>query len=118
MSEENTEEYRRLLKEAEDRTFGPAPNQCGKNLTLSGTAAYCLLLYFLVKMYDMVLVAPLTALFEQALCRAYHKMHDPSLIAPGGSVHESLCKLDEIQAELANIRGWMLAFDALPGMNT
>ena len=77
----------------------------------------CLLLYFLVEMYDMITIAPLVALFEQSICRSYYEIHDPSSIRPGGSVAEHLCKIDSIQEELAIVRGWKLAFDTIPGQS-
>lgn len=84
---------------------------------LSRVGVYCVLLYFLVEMSDMISIAPLTALLEQSVCRSYFEVHNPSMIVPGGSVREDHCKLKPIQAELAVVRGWKLAFDTLPGKN-
>ena len=76
---------------------------------------YCMLLYFLVGMHDLISDAPLTALLEQKLCREYYIKYDRSLIAPGGSIDERFCKLNAVQSELAIVRGWSLASNALPG---
>lgn len=84
---------------------------------LTSTAMYCMLLLFLVEMYDFITIGPLVALFECSICRTYYALHDPDTIQPDGSVEESLCKVDDIQAELAILRGWKLAFDTIPGAN-
>ena len=116
MTEEPTNEHSRLLPQDDviqrcnDLTV-PSKHYCG----LPHLVVYCLTLYFLVEMFDMVTIAPLTALLEQSLCRTWYRSHDPSLISPGGSVEEQFCKIEPIQAEVAVLRGWKLAFDALPG---
>ena len=81
------------------------------------TALCCLFLYFFVEMYDMITIAPLTAIFEQSLCRKWYINHDPSRINFGGPVNEQFCKLEPIQAAVAVLRGWKLAFDTVPGTN-
>ena len=86
-----------------------------RHSTFSRVVIACMILYFLVEMYDMMTIAPLTALFEQAACQKYYKLHEPALIKPGGSVGEKYCKLNPIQAELAILRGWKSTFDAIPG---
>ena len=87
----------------------------GRNLPIFHPVNYCMLLYFLVEMYDLISDAPLTALLEQNLCREYYTKHDPSQIVPGGSLDERLCKLNAVQSELAVVRGWSLALNALLG---
>ncbi|TAQ85799.1 hypothetical protein B7494_g5856 [Chlorociboria aeruginascens] len=81
---------------------------------LTRIAVYCMLLLFLVEMYDFITIAPLVALFERSICRSYYVLHSPEVIRPDGSIEESLCKINPIQAELAVLRGWKLAFDTLP----
>lgn len=116
MPEEVAEERRCLLvPDANDHVPHLRSRRDGQICTILHPVACCLLLYFLVEMYDMISIAPLTALLEQRLCRDYYRKHDPSLIAPGGFLEERLCKLDSVQSELAIVRGWSLAFDALPG---
>lgn len=116
MTEEPTNEHTRLLLQDDEmqrcnNVIAPSKRFCG----LPYLVVCCLTLYFLVEMFDMVTIAPLTALLEQSLCRTWYRSHDPSLINPGGSVEEQCCKIEPIQAELAVLRGWKLAFDALPG---
>ena len=116
ITEETTNEHMRLLPQEDEiqlcnNVTVPSKHYCG----LPYLVVCCLTLYFLVEMFDMVTIAPLTALLEQSLCRTWYRSHDPSLINPGGSVEEQLCKIEPIQAEVAVLRGWKLAFDALPG---
>lgn len=54
-------------------------------------------------------------LTEQALCRGYYTVHNPTLIAPDGRVEEQQCKLDGIQAELALVIGVFEALTRLGG---
>ena len=118
MSERVAEERRGLLvRDANDHAPQFKSRQDRQSFTLFHPVACCLVLYFLVEMYDMISTTPLTAVLEQTLCREYYKKNDPSLIAPGDFMNERLCKLDSVQSELAIVRGWSLAFDALPGSN-
>ena len=116
MTQETTNEHMRLLpQDAEIHSCDNVTISSRRYCGLPYNAVCCLFLYFFVEMYDMVTIAPLTALFEQSLCRIWYRNHDPSLISPGGSVKEQFCKLEHIQAAVAVVRGWKLAFDTLPG---
>jgi hypothetical protein len=79
---------------------------------------YCLLLNFLIEMYDMIITAPTIALFERSLCSSYYSAYDPGVIGPGGSIDERLCKVEIVQQDLASLRGWKAFFDALPSQYT
>ncbi|RDW80858.1 hypothetical protein BP5796_05556 [Coleophoma crateriformis] len=72
-------------------------------------------LHFLIAFCEMILVAPLIRIFENSLCFKYYQVHDPSVIGPGDSIEESLCKITDIQVSLASIRGWKSLFDTIPG---
>lgn len=54
-------------------------------------------------------------LIQQALCRAHYAIADPALVAPDGSVDESLCKSDGIQADLALVSGLFEIITLLSG---
>jgi hypothetical protein len=71
-------------------------------------------IHFLLAYCELILVAPLIKLFEQSLCTVYYDTHNPSALGPGG-IPESLCKIQEIQAPLATIRGWKSMLDTIPG---
>ena len=48
---------------------------------------------------------PLNRIMELRLCQDFYDVHDPSQIAPDGSVPEALCKLDAIQQKLGWLQG-------------
>jgi len=52
-------------------------------------------------------------MYELNLCRHYYNHHDQSMIDDNGDVPEMLCKIDEIQAELAKLRGIKNLLDEL-----
>lgn len=54
-------------------------------------------------------------LAEQALCRQYYSIHDPTMIAPHDRVNEEQCKLDGIQADLSMVMGVFEALTLLGG---
>ena len=54
-------------------------------------------------------------LAEQALCRHYYSIHDPTMIDPHDRVKEEQCKLDGIQAELSMVMGVFEALTLLGG---
>ena len=58
-------------------------------------------------------MGPLTRLYESVACRDYYALHDPSQIGAHGQVKEELCKVNEVQAEVAAIVGYMEFFDGL-----
>jgi hypothetical protein len=65
-------------------------------------------IHFLLAFCEMILVAPLIKLFEESLCLSHFNF-------PSRGVEESLCKIPEVQAPLARMRGWKSMFDTLPG---
>ncbi|KAL2061950.1 hypothetical protein VTL71DRAFT_7328 [Oculimacula yallundae] len=75
---------------------------------------YFMGVHFLIAFCEMILVVPLMRLFEQSLCFSYYTIHDPSVIGHGGLIPEALCKIVEIQHDLATIRGWKSLLDIIP----
>jgi len=71
---------------------------------------YCVALYFFMEIFDFIIIAPLTQLFEEVICRQYYEEHVLQFFAD----HRD-CKIAPIQSELAIVRGWKGFFDALPG---
>lgn len=64
----------------------------------------------------MVGMAPMFVRMEElSICRVYYYKHDPALVDADGNVEETLCKVDEVQAELAFISGWLWFFETVPG---
>ena len=85
-------------------------------LWLSKLARYCLLIEFLTEFSNNVLTVPLVSLIESAICENYYHEHDQIARSSLGSVDEALCKIPEIQGELAKLRGWKAFFETLSGM--
>ena len=85
-------------------------------LWLSKLARYCLLIEFLTEFSNNVLTVPLVSLIERAICENYYHEHDQIARSSLGSVDEALCKIPEIQGELAKLRGWKAFFETLSGM--
>lgn len=76
--------------------------------TLFTTILYFMIIHFLLAFCEIILVAPLLRLFENSLCVSHYGF-------PEGGVPESMCKIVEIQRQLATIRGWKSTFDTIPG---
>ncbi|MCJ1473273.1 hypothetical protein MMC13_001924 [Lambiella insularis] len=60
--------------------------------------------------------SPTVRIIEDIFCKAYYEKNDPTKFSAGGTIEESLCKVDSVQAELAYLKGWMSFFDHLPGL--
>ncbi|KAL4893000.1 MFS general substrate transporter [Aspergillus ambiguus] len=56
---------------------------------------------------------PMTRIYESIACREYFAENDPRQIGANGEVEESLCKIKEVQTELAAVKGYMEFFDGL-----
>jgi hypothetical protein len=53
-------------------------------------------------------------LVEQALCRKYYMLHEPSRVGINGLVDEEICKMPEIEAQVASIYGIFNSLTYLP----
>lgn len=63
------------------------------------------------------LEGPMVRIMEAIACRQYYAAQDPSKIGANGQVPESLCKVGEVQAELAAVKGYHMFFDGLLSMS-
>lgn len=63
------------------------------------------------------LEGPMVRIMESIACRQYYTEADPTKIGANGQVPEELCKLAEIQAELAAVKGYHMFFDGLLSMH-
>ena len=93
----------------------PNPHK-NHELWLSQLARYCLLIEFLTEFSNNVLTVPLVSLLERVICENYYHEHDQIALGSLRSVDEALCKIPEIQGELAKLRGWKAFFETLSGM--
>jgi hypothetical protein len=85
---------------------------------ISTSVLYCIVLHFLLAFIEMVQITPLLVLFERSICLQYYRTHNPTAIAPDGSIAETLCKISLVQQDLATVRGWKSSLDAIPGNET
>ena len=61
-------------------------------------------------------MGPLTRLYESIACRDYYVRSDPGKSGVNGQVNEELCKVNEVQTEVAAVVGYMQFFDGLLSM--
>lgn len=67
----------------------------------------------------MIMTAgPLTRLYESVACRNYYLQHDSGKIGANGQVKEELCKVNDVQAEVAAVVGYREFYDGLLSMLT
>ncbi|KAJ5489749.1 hypothetical protein N7539_004639 [Penicillium diatomitis] len=59
------------------------------------------------------LEGPMVRIMEDIACRQYFLETDPSKIGTNGQIPEEMCKLAEVQAELAAVKGYHMFFDGL-----
>ncbi|KAJ5160912.1 uncharacterized protein N7482_007916 [Penicillium canariense] len=59
------------------------------------------------------LEGPMVRVMESIACGQYYTETDPTKIGANGQVPEEMCKLAEIQAELAAVKGYHMFFDGL-----
>lgn len=83
----------------------------------------CIFVLFLINQFCIILLeVPRVRLFERVICDRYYKDHDERLLVARLQIREDsgskeeLCKLPEIQSELATVIGIKTALDAIPGL--
>lgn len=59
------------------------------------------------------LEGPMVRIMESIACRQYFLGVDPTKIGADGQVPESMCKIGEVQAELAAVKGYHVFFDGI-----
>ncbi|KAJ5550341.1 Major facilitator superfamily domain general substrate transporter [Penicillium sp. DV-2018c] len=57
------------------------------------------------------LEGPMVRIMESIACRQYFAAVDPTKIGADGQVPEAMCKIGEVQAELAAVKGYHMFFD-------
>lgn len=75
-------------------------------------------LSFVADLGGSLVDTPEVRLLEMAVCRDYYREHDPSRIGPPplSYIDEELCKVDEIQVDLAYIRAVKSLLMTVPGL--
>lgn len=81
------------------------------------TLFFIFALSFIANLGDSLVDTPEVRLLEMAICRDYYLEHDPSVIGPlpRSYVDERLCKLNEIQVDLAYMRAVKSLLMTVPG---
>ena len=64
-----------------------------------------------VEMGMAMAVGPITRISEAIACREYYAQQDPGQIGANGMVREELCKVTDVQTELAAVKGYMEFFE-------
>lgn len=84
-----------------------------------------MLVVLLISLGDQWIESPQNRIQEAVICYRYFEQVDPSKIllsrravGPGaiGGVDEHWCKADQVQADLASLRGWQVFFDGIPSL--
>lgn len=120
-----TSETSSLLQHAQDnQTLDSAPpptphpsatQRKASSLRLNVTIIILLLILTTNFPYHLQ-VLPRFRIWEIIYCRKYYQEHDPSLIGPGGVVEERYCKIENVQSQIALLKGWFEFFSGLPGL--
>jgi hypothetical protein len=87
---------------------GPATEQVRFRLTV--------VLFIMVLALEIGMImsmGPLTRIYESIACRNYYEQRDPGKIGANGQVKEELCKVNEVQTEVAAVVGYREFFDGL-----
>lgn len=94
------------------------PWQTPENITI-----LVMLVVLLLSLGDQWMENPQQRILEAVICYRYYEKEDPSkllvgrgAVGPGaiGGVEEMFCKADDVQSELAMLRGWQQTFDGFP----
>ena len=102
-----------------------APSHLKSWQTAENVTFLVMLVVLLVSLGDQLMENPQIRIIEAVVCYRYYEAVDPSKllmgrdeVGPGaiGGVSEMLCKADDVQSELALLRGWQQFFDGLPSL--
>lgn len=91
--------------------LGRLSSQARLTPRLSGLVLSFMAIHFLLAFCEIILVAPLIRLFENAICLSYFDF-------PEGGVDEPKCKMSHIQADVAEVRSGKSFFDTIPGVQS
>lgn len=84
-----------------------------------------MMLVLLVSLGDQLMDSPNTRIMEAVICYRYWESADPNKLLLGrdavgagawNGVKEMYCKADDVQSELASLRGWQQTFDGFPSL--
>lgn len=101
----------RVAREAREDALGAADGNDERFLAYQPlwVRLACIGLDFLTQTYDQIRIVPEIVLFEQYVCRAHYAQDAGSIISP------ELCKVHDVQYQLARLRSWKALFDGIAG---
>ena len=77
-----------------------------------------ILLKALATLSSTLQTTPRLRAIESVVCRTHYRKYDPSVIDPfNDSVPEELCKIAQVQTDLALLLGWDAFFQNIPGQS-
>ncbi|KAI1422502.1 hypothetical protein F5Y12DRAFT_762384 [Xylaria sp. FL1777] len=84
------------------------------SFSLNNGQTICVLVFFLVELYELIIIAPTAALIEVFICWQYFEKVDLAVISRGRGINSAMCKNNYVQSELATVLGWKAVFDSIP----
>jgi hypothetical protein len=75
-----------------------------------------LLLLILINLATSLYTLPLNRVIEYRLCEDYYRQHPTNAISPDSAIPEKLCKIDEVQKQLAWLQGILETILVVCGM--
>ncbi|KAK7398603.1 hypothetical protein QQX98_012012 [Neonectria punicea] len=108
-----------LLAQHQSTSSGDAVSSAELKSPLYPYALFFILaLSFVADLGGSLVDTPEVRLLEMAICRDYYLQHDPSVIGPlpRSYVDEKLCKVNEIQVDLAYMRAVKSLLMTVPGL--
>ncbi|KAK2768347.1 hypothetical protein FQN54_000201 [Arachnomyces sp. PD_36] len=118
----NRHNHQHHRRDSDNTDIGINDGSNSKHAIPKSTAAEKVRFRLTVVLFVMVLaletgmimsMGPLTRLYESIACRNYYSLSDPGKIGAGGQVKEELCKVNDVQTEVAAVVGYMQFFDGL-----
>jgi hypothetical protein len=86
----------------------PSASSSARDVHSGGHSIWPLLLLLaFVYLSSVLYTLPLNRVVELCLCQEYYERFDPSRIQRDGTIPEKLCKIDEVQQQLAWLQGIM-----------
>lgn len=115
-----------LLSPQEERQHhSPRLSRYPQWLTHDRLLLLLMVVVLLVSLGDQLMDTPNTRILEAVICYRYWEKVDPSklllgrdAVGPGAvdGVQEMYCKADDVQSELAALRGWQQTFNGFPSL--
>ncbi len=84
-------------------TVSQSPTSTGNRRSIRPLVVLLVLVHLSAVLYTL----PLNRVIELRLCQDHYEHRDPSLIPKHGLIPEKLCKIDEVQRQLAWLQGIM-----------